>query len=439
MIDKKNNKIRSFLTFFILILTFFLLGVFFSAWIKQYFVKSFVKNSNIVSNNLDLSEFYKVYNLLKNNYYNIDSVDNKKLVNWAIKWMIKSLWDKHSEFMDSQETKKFNAVLAWDFEWIGAVVEKTEIWVKVDRLIKWSPAKKAWIKKDDIIIKANNVKLWWMDLFDAVNKIKWPSWTNVDLEILRDWEKDVLNIKVKREKIKIPSVETKTFTWTYNDIWYIALNMFWENSSEEFEKALDKFKKKDWIIIDLRDNWWWYLQSAVQILSNFIENWKTLVETKYRNSLENNKYLSLNYDKPYNWKIVILINWNSASASEITSLSLKENKKAILVWEKSYWKWSVQEPFSLDDWSLLKLTIAKWFVPNHKNIDWIWIKPDVKVDFTKDDFKNIFDRQLDVAKKVLKDFINLDNIKKVKEKWSKLKKERWITNTWTILTWSLNK
>lgn len=215
--------------------------------------------------------------------------------------------------------------------------------------------------------------------------------------------------------------------------------MFWENSSEEFEKALDKFKNKDWIIIDLRDNWWWYLQSAVQILSNFIENWKTLVETKYRNSLQNNKYLSLNYDKPYNWKIVILINWNSASASEITSLSLKENKKAILVWEKSYWKGSVQEPFSLDDWSLLKLTIAKWFVPNHKNIDWIWIQPDVKVDFTKQDYKNLFDRQLDVAKKVLKDFINLDDIAKVKEKWSKLYKQRWITNTWSISTWSLNK
>jgi len=447
---KKSNFLKN-VKFLIIILTFFLLGVYFSPIIKDFYVKNIVKTdvNNVNFNNkldvfwskdLDLEKFWQVYSIVKKNYYEESWVKKDDLVNWAISWMIKALWDKHSEFMDSEQTKKFNEVLAWDFEGIWAVVEKTEMWIKVDRLIKWSPAKKAWVKKDDIIIEANWENLVWLDLFDAVNKIKGPAWTKVKLKIVRPGENDVLNIDVIRDKIKIPSVETKTLTWTYENIWYIALNMFWENTAEEFEKALKENSNKEWLIIDLRDNWWGYLQSAVQILSNFVESWKTLVETKYKNNLKNTKYKSINFDdEPYNWKIVILLNQNSASASEITALALKKYKNAIIIWEKSYGKWSVQEPFNLDDWSLLKLTIAKWFVPGYKNIDWKWIKPDLEVDFVEDDFKNLFDRQLDIAKKVIKDYIDLDSKQKVLEKWKNLYKERWLTKTWATLSGSIEQ
>ncbi len=444
---KKKKKVIFLknVKFIIIILTFFLLGVYFSPNIRDFYNKKIVKNNinNRIdifwSKDLDLEKFWKVYSIVKKNYYEEFWVNKSDLVDWAIAWMINALWDKHSEFMNSEETKKFNEVLSWDFEWIGAVVEKTGMWIKVDRLIKWSPAKKAWIKKDDIIIEANGENLVWLDLFDAVNKIKWPAWTKVKLKVMRHWENGILNIDVIRDKIKIPSVEIKTFTWAYKNIWYITLNMFWENTAEEFEKALNENKNKEWLIIDLRDNGWGYLQSAVQILSNFVENWETLVETKYKNSFKNNKYKSLNFEnKPYNWKIVILLNQNSASASEITALALKKYKNAIIIWEKSYWKWSVQEPFTLDDGSLLKLTIAKWFIPGYKNIDWKWIKPDLKVDFMEKDYENLFDRQLDVAKKVVKDYIDLDSKQKVLEKWKNLYKQRWLTQSWTTLTWSLN-
>ena len=93
----------------------------------------------------------------------------------------------------------------------------------------------------------------------------------------------------------------------------------------------------------------------------------------------------------------------------------------------------------LDDGSLLKLTIAKWFTPKWINIDWKWIKPDIEVDFTKADFEKLFDRQLDVAKNVLKDFINLDNINTVVKKWNNIYEPRWLTKTWTTLSWTLNK
>ncbi len=442
MNDKKNNSFYKKIIVFIIILTFFMLGIILWPSIKDFYVKKIEKTNveNVkIDNNLNLNKFWEVYNTIKEDFYTDKWINKEKLVNWAIKGMVDALWDKHTEFMNNDETKKFNDVLSWDFEWIWAVVEKTWLWVKIDRLIKWSPAKKAGIRKNDVIIEANWTKLTNLDLFDAVNKIKWKAWTIVKLKVFRIWEKDLLNINVKREKIKVPSVESKSFTGSYNNIWYIALNIFWENTSEEFKKALNKLKNKDWIIIDLRDNWGWYLQSAVEILSNFVKSWKTLVETKYKDSSKNNKYLSINYKEPYLWKLVVLINWNSASASEITSLSLKENKRAILVWTKSYWKWSVQEPFNLPDWSLLKLTIAKWYVPNHKNIDWIWIQPDIKVNFTKYDYKNLFDRQLDVAKKVLEDFISLGNIKLVEDKWKKLYKQRGLTKTWSILSWSLDK
>ena len=120
---------------------------------------------------------------------------------------------------------------------------------------------------------------------DAVWYIKWPAWTKVNLKILRTWESWFLNIEVTRWKIKIPSVETEVFDDI--NVWYIALNMFWDNSSEEFKQALNSMFDKKGLIIDLRDNWGWYLQSAVEILSNFIDNWEKIVTTKYKNSRNN--------------------------------------------------------------------------------------------------------------------------------------------------------
>ena len=133
--------------------------------------------------------------------------------------------------------------------------------------------------------------------------------------------------------------------------------------------------------------------------------------TKYKNSQANEVYPSENTWKIFDKKIVILINWNTASASEITAWALRDYNKAILVWEKSYWKWSVQQPFSLPDGSMLKLTIAKWYTPNDVSIDHNWIKPDVEVSFKKEDYtpetwkeKDFvpYDRQLETAKQVLK-------------------------------------
>lgn len=459
---KNKLKVSYIIIFLTSILTFFLLWLASSDKIKLLYVKnvlkkdietSYLNSSSLLfwEPDLDLKRFWDAYSIVKKNYYSLDWIKEDDIVDGAIKWMVEALWDKHTEFMNADETKSFNEVLAWDFEWIWAIVEKTDIWVKIDRIIKWSPAKNYWLLKDDIITEANGVDLIDLPLFDAVSHIKWPAWTKVLLKILRVWEKDILEIEVTRNKIKIPSVETEIYD--NGQVWYIALNMYWDNSSEEFKAALKEMLDTKWLIIDLRDNWGWYLQSAVEILSEFIENWKVLVSTRYRNSLMDINYRSVNFWEIYEWKIVVLINWNSASASEITAWALKDHSKAVVVWTKSYGKWSVQQPYDLEGGELLKLTIAKWFTPNGKNIDEEGIDPDIEVEFKKEDYDldtckevwrceesltqqdfEFYDRQLEAAKEVLNYFISFASVDKAIETYNKKYKDEavnsgsWVTN-----------
>lgn len=457
--DNKKSNI-SFLLIFIIFLTSFSLGFLTSIKLdyNAVFQNSKEENTSIVDKiwnsllkkDLDIEMFWQVYNIVSSNYYSNDTMDKKELQYWIINWFVNSLWDKFSEFFKPEEAKQFTDTISWDFEWIWAVVDKNELWIVVDRVLKWSPALNWWVLKWDIIISANDKELKDLSVTDAVSFIKWKAWTVVKLKILRSWEKDFIYKDITRDKIKIPSVDTKDLK--DEEIWYISLNIFWEDTSKEFKELLDTFTndKTKWIIIDLRDNWWGLLQSAVEILSNFIPNGKTLVTTKYKNSQANEVYPSENTWKIFDKKIVILINWNTASASEITAWALRDYNKAILVWEKSYWKWSVQQPFSLPDGSMLKLTIAKWYTPNDVSIDHNWIKPDVEVSFKKEDYtpeawkeKDFvpYDRQLETAKQVLKDFIKLDNISLVLNKYNPEKTSTWTTtSSWNTntSTWKIN-
>jgi len=390
-----------------------------------------------------MTEFWEVYNIIEEDFFSSSEIEKKDLVDGAITWLVESLWDQHSEFMDPELTEKFNQALEWDFEWIGAVVEKTPIWVKVERILKWSPAKKYDVRNGDTIITANNQELQDLDIFDAVDIIKWPAGTSVNLKIMRPGEELLLDITVVREKIKIPSVEEQYFE--EENIAYVAINMFWEQTASEFSAALENVSASwvEGLIIDVRDNGGWYLQSAVQILSEFIPEKEKLVQTRYRDSYFNQNYYSVNDGEIFDKKIVVLINGNSASASEITAWALREYDKAILIWEKSYGKWSVQQPFTMDDGSLLKLTVAKWFTPEGKNIEVDGISPDIEVKFLDEDYENSYDRQLEEAKILLQHFIDKPSIGTAIEEYEKQKLERdvivvtWSWETLIIGTWWL--
>jgi carboxyl-terminal processing protease len=409
---------------------------------KQTNILQDFNNSFKTDKNIDLKLFNEAYSTIANNYYSFNNISEKDIVYWMIKWLTDSLKDKHTEFFNIDETKKFNETLSWDFEWIWAVIEKSDFWIYIDRLIAGSPAKEAGLLSGDIIIKANDIDFKNMSVNDAVAKIRWPAWSKIKLEIIRVWEKQTIIKEVTRRKINIPSVDSKILD---NNVWYIVLSIFWEKSWDEFKKSLDDMQSKNikWLIIDLRDDWGGYLETAVSILSNFIEKDKTLVTTKEKNPTDNRSYFSYwnDYKKI---PLVVLINWNSASASEITAWALKDYNLAVLVWENSYWKWSVQEPFVLSDWSEIKITVAKWYTPLDHWIDWVGIKPDVESKFKKEDFDNKFDRQLDDAKKVIAKIIELKDIKATKDyynvqKQNELKdKLNSITSSGNTNTWSNN-
>lgn len=366
--------------------------------------------------NLDFELFWTVFDIISTQYYGNENIDPQKIQYGMIQGMVGALGDKFSEFMIPEETKQFNEALSGDFEGIGAVVDKHDLWIVVDRVIKGSPALENGVLQGDIVIEANGNKLQDLSLQDAVNFIKWPAGTTVTLKILREGENDFLIKEIIRDKIKIPSVDSEIFE--KEKIWYIALNIFGDETSADFEQALLSMNTPniEGIIIDLRDNGGGYLQSAVEILSHFIEKWNVLVTTKYADEIKNDVYYSENDWYIFDKKIVILMNGNSASASEITAGALRDYKKAILVGDKSYGKGSVQQPFDMPDGSLLKLTIAKWYTPKDYSIDQNGLHPDIKVDFLREDFENKYDRQLETAKKVLQDFIKLDNIALTVEK-----------------------
>ena len=397
----------------LLFLTSFLLGVF----LTLYLTKS---DDNILWktswNELNFSSIEDTYNILKENYYDAETIEKKDLIQWMKKGLVEAMWDRHSEFMTPDEKEKFEEVLSGDFEWIWAVVEKNPIGVEIERILKWSPAKAYWVRAWDIVLEANKHKLDELDLYDAVEKIKWPAGTKVLLKILRAGEQDFLEIEVVREKIKIPSIEEEYFK--DENLSYIAVNLFWEETSTEFKKALRNIPKDSkGLIIDLRDNGGGYLQSSVEMLSEFLEKNTPLVETKYKQSEYNTTYYSNNNGNLFDKKIVVLINENSASASEITAGTLRKYNKAIIVGKKSYGKWSVQQPFDLSDGSLLKLTIAKWFIPGWKNIDKEGIEPDIEIDFLDEDYENEYDRQKEEAKKIVQKFIELDALQLAVDKY----------------------
>lgn len=371
---------------------------------KQKIIPPTPQSTNTEKPPINLDLFYEAYKQASENYYGFDSLSEKDLVSGIIKGFIGSFGDKHSEYFDIDETKKFNEVLSWDFEWIGAVIEKNDFWVIIERIIAGSPAKDAGLLSGDIITKANNEELKNINLTDAVAKIRGKAGTSVALEIIRPGQKEIITKTVTRRKIDIPSVEGKIIDGT--SIGYIALSIFGEKTAEDFIRTLTEIedKKATGLIIDLRDNGGGYLETAVSILSNFVEKDKILVTTKEKNPFFNRSYFSYgNLGKKL--PIVVLINENSASASEITAWALKDYNLAILVGQKSYGKGSVQQPFNLSDGSEMKITIAKWYTPKDNLIDKIGINPDIEVKFEKEDYDKKYDRQLEEAKKILSQFI----------------------------------
>jgi len=371
--------------------------------------------SNIPRNSeeLDLKLLIQVYQAVKEMYYDFDEVDKKDLEYAMISGLVSGLWDKHSEFMKPEKQEEFMDSLNGDFEGIGAIITQHELGIEIDRIIKGSPAWEYGLLKWDIIIEADGQNLQGMTTAQAVKIIRGPAESEIELKILRSGENELLIKNITRKKIRVPSVEYTSFEEKeHTNIAHISLNTFGDDTTKEFNQALKNAwedTKIQGIIIDLRDNGGGYLDSVSEILGNFIERNKPVVVVKFTGEPDKN-ILSKNRGKIFEKKIVLLVNENSASASEIMAWALQDYHKAIIVGNTTYGKGSVQQTMPFRDGSMLKITNGKWFTPNHNAIDGVGITPDIEISFQKEDVENRYDRQLEVAKKVLQTYIEFGNI-----------------------------
>ncbi len=348
---------------------------------KTDYKLDFYKENNSLLNKKK-AIFLDVYRTLSTRHYKRDDLSKEKMIEQATVWLAKWTEDKFTVYFPPTENKQFNETLAWEYEWIWAYVDMEEPGIlKIVAPISGSPAEKAWLKWWDIIVKVD-----WKEvktnnsLQEVISWIKGKAWTSVLLTIKR-WNK-LLDIEVKRAKIVIKEVEYKLLNrYTY----YIKLKFFGPNISKEFKEALKDLKKHRNIrkvIIDLRNNPGWYLDQVTDMLSYFVPSWEITAVVKYYDG--SRIYKSRWYDLVdfSNYKIVILQNSGSASASEILiGWIIDYYPKAQLIWEKTYWKWSVQTIKEYSDWSSLKYTIAKWFTWKTQTwIDWVWIYPTIKME-----------------------------------------------------------
>lgn len=316
-----------------------------------------------------------VYNTLQSNYFYENALKEENMTYWAIKWMVKALDDPYTEFFSPDTAKEFNEDINWEFEWIGAYLEKNKQWETIIvSPLKGSPAARAGLQAQDIIIQINNKEINTdTSITEVVKMIKWPKWTSVKLKIVR-WDKE-LDFTITREKITIENIESKILE---NSYCYMAIHMFSFGINKDFDLNMDKLKNCPKYVFDVRNNPWWWLKEVADMLWYFVPTWETTISIKDRFGNEDLKA----QDKPYKVKkdIIILINWWSASASEIFAWTIKDYiPNTLLIGEKTFGKGSVQNIIDYVDWSMLKYTQAKRYTwKSKRNIDKEGINPDIK-------------------------------------------------------------
>ncbi len=353
--------------------------------------------NNVISSQEEYEKYqilFDVYSTILSNHYDKANLKTSDLISWAIEWMASSTWDKYTTYFPPADAKDFNEHLSWEFEWIWAYIEMQTAWVlKIISPLDWSPAKAAWLKAWDVITKVDWKEITPEITLDvAVSYIKWQAWTKVKLTVLRDGK--TFDVEITRAKVTIKDVEYKKIN---NETFYIQIKVFGDNVFTQFSESLQALNKETWIkkvVFDLRNNPGWYLDKVADMLSMFVDKWNpvAIVDSQdWENIYASVWYKTLDLN---NYKVYILQNSWSASASEIMIWTLKDYFPDItLVWEKTYWKWSVQTIKSYIDWSSFKYTIAKWFTWKTKTwIDKVWIKPDIEL--KQDETKPTEDTQL---------------------------------------------
>jgi carboxyl-terminal processing protease len=319
----------------------------------------------------------------------------------AINGLLQSL-DPYSSYMSPEIFDEMQTETSGKFGGLGIEVGMESGVVKVISPIDDTPASKAGIKAGDYIVKINDIQVQGKSLSEAVDLMRGPVGSGIELTVRRSGEKKALKFKIVREIIQIQSVKTDLLE---DSIGYIRLTSFNENSGEQIEKKIKELEKNDKInayILDLRNNPGGLLSQAIKISDFFLESGE-IVSTKSRKSSENRKWFANQGDLTKGKTLIVLINYGSASASEIVAGALKDHKRAIILGETSFGKGSVQSIIPLKNKGAIRLTVAKYYLPSGKSISEVGVIPDIEVDEENDDFriKTETDNQLNYAIKLL--------------------------------------
>lgn len=336
------------------------------------FTKKETTNSSVPS---ELKEFVDTYNDIVNNYY--DKVNKEELIDAGIKGMINYLDDPYATYFDGTSSTNFNQTLEGNYEGVGIEVTLDNSKVKITKVFADTPAKKAGIKVGDYITKVNGESVEGKSLSDVVSLIKNAKNKEVEITITRDNQEKA--IKVTRTTVDMPYTSSKVYEENGKKIGYLKIEMFSNNITKQVKKELESLKKKniDKLVIDVRDNPGGYLTQVTEILSLFMTKKDVIYQLQTKNNKE--KVYSTSSKATYSYPVVVLINENSASASEILASAFKETYNAEIVGVNSYGKGTVQKTGDLNNGDTIKYTVQKWLTPKGKWINEKGVTPTKEV------------------------------------------------------------
>ena len=362
------------------------------------FFQGVSSSENDIYDKIDL--FGEVLEKINKEY--VDEINQSESMDSAIDGLLQSL-DPYSSYMSPEIFNEMQTETSGEFGGLGIEVSMESGVVKVISPIDDTPASEAGIKAGDYIVKINNTQVQGKTLSQAVDLMRGPVGSAIELTVRRRGVKKALIFNIVREIIQIQSVKVDLLD---KDIGYIRLTSFNENSSKQINKKineLEKSKKIKSYILDLRNNPGGLLSQAITITDYFLNNGE-IVSTKSRKSSENRKWFANKGDLTNGKTLIVLINNGSASASEIVAGALKDHKRAILLGENSYGKGSVQSIIPLKNKGAIRLTIAKYYLPSGKSISEVGVSPDIEIIEESNGFKikTETDNQLNYALKLLK-------------------------------------
>jgi|TARA_B100000809_G_scaffold173219_1_gene170482 carboxyl-terminal processing protease len=371
---------NKFIFIFLIILSFFFSKIILAA------------NDENIYDKIDL--FGEVLDKINKEY--VEEIDQSDAMDAAINGVLQSL-DPYSAYMSPQTFKEMETETSGKFGGLGIEVGMEFGVVKVITPMDDSPAEREGVKAGDYIVKINGIQVQGKTLSEAVELMRGPVGSKLEITIRRKGVKKALVFEITREIIEVKSVKSKIID---DSVGYIRLTAFNENSSKQIKNKIKKFKKNkiNKYVLDLRNNPGGLLSQAVKISDFFLDNGE-IVSTKSRKSSENRKYFAKKGDIINGKTLVVLINYGSASASEIVAGALKDHKRAILIGKNSYGKGSVQSIIPLKNKGAIRLTISKYYLPSGKSISGTGITPDIEVAESSDEFRigTETDNQLDFA------------------------------------------